>query len=61
MKVILERVDNENYIEVVLDDFSMDLIEEDRVVNRSLLIDKRLYNVSVRRQTQEEKYALIEE
>jgi hypothetical protein len=61
MKIIMETVDNENYIEIVLDDFSLDLIDEDRVVNRSVLIGKRLYNVSVRKQTQEEKYALDQE
>lgn len=56
MKVIVETVDNERYIEVVLTDFNLDLIDDNRLVTKQITIGKQKFSFAVRKQTLLEKY-----
>ena len=56
MKVIVETVDNERYLEVVLTDFNMDLIDAGKLITKDITIGKQKFSFAVRKQTSREKY-----
>lgn len=60
MKVIVETIDNENYVEIVLTDFNMDLLDDGRMLSKEVSFGRSRVSLGIRKQTQEEKYAIEE-
>lgn len=60
MKVIVETIDNENYVEIVLTDFNMDLLDDGRKLSKEVSFGRSRVSLGIRKQTQEEKYAIEE-
>jgi len=56
MKVIVETIDNERYLEVVLSDFNMDLLDEGKLITKQITIGKQKFSFAVRKETNKEKY-----
>ena len=57
MKVIVETIDKEKYVEIVVSDFDLDLLDDGRLIFKEIFLDKKSMQLSMRKQTQEEKYA----
>lgn len=61
MKVIVENIDNEHFIEVVLTDFNMDIIDLGKLVTKQITVSKQIkvgdkIAFAIRKETKQEKY-----
>ena len=56
MKVITETVDKVTYIEFVLSDFDLDLIEDERMISKEKTLNNHKFSLSVRKETPKETY-----
>jgi len=56
MKLLKETIDRENFLEVVLSDYDMKALNDMSVLTNEVTLEKQTHLLSVRKQTQREKY-----
>ena len=49
MKIITETIDNENFVEVVLSDFDMDLLDDRRLLNKQIRLGNQFVSFGLRK------------
>lgn len=49
MKIITEMVDNENFVEIVLSDFDMDLLDDRRLLNKQIRLGNQFVSFGLRK------------